>query len=348
MADALSECRLLHTGSIVEAMRSLERSNAQIVLVVDDSERLIGTLTDGDIRRALLHNATLASSVLPFVNRNFVSVGPDDGRTEVIDLMQARRVGQIPILDENGRLAGLHLLREIIGATERPNWALVMAGGRGTRLWPLTENVPKPMLPVAGRPILERIVLHLVGHGIRRIFLSVNYLAEVIERHFGDGERFGCRIEYLRETQPLGTGGALSLLRERPEAPLLALNGDLVVQFDAGRMLSFHERGRYKATMALHDYTHTVPFGVVETDGPRITDVREKPTLVWKANAGIYVLDPELPARVPPGTEFALPALIEQCLAAKEPVGAFQIEGDWIDVGRSTELKRARGEGGTP
>jgi dTDP-glucose pyrophosphorylase len=343
----LNDCCLLPSMTILEAMRSLERSNAQIVLVVDEQRHLLGTVTDGDLRRALLGGATLQSTLLPFIKRAFVAVSPDAGRSEVIDIMRARQVSQVPVLGVDGELLGLHLLHELIGATERENWAVIVAGGKGTRLWPLTENVPKPMLHVAGRPILERIVLHLVGYGIRRIFLSVNYLADVIEGHFGDGERFGCSIEYLREDRPLGTGGALSLLREKPSAPLLTLNGDLIVQFDVGRILSFHERGGYKATVGLSSYTHTVPFGVVETDGQRITELREKPTLAWKTNAGIYVLDPSLPERVPHDREFPLPALIEQCLQRAEPVGAFQIEGDWIDVGRSGELKRARGEGAT-
>lgn len=323
-------------------MRSLDRSSVQIVLVTDGDRRLVGTVTDGDLRRALLSGATLDSKLLPFVNQTFVSVGPEATRTEVIDLMQARVVNQVPILDGKGHLVGLHLLHEILGSVERPNWAVLMAGGRGTRLWPLTESVPKPMLKVAGRPILERLVLHLVGFGIRKMFLSVNYLSEVIESHFGDGSRFGCHIEYLREQRPLGTGGALSLLPSTPADPVLALNGDLVVQFDVQKLLDFHRRGGHRLTLGIHTYTHTVPFGVATVDDGRVTELREKPTMMWPTNAGIYVLDPSVIARVPRDEEFPLPALVEQCLERKESVGAFEIEDDWVDVGRRSELERAR------
>jgi len=204
------------------------------------------------------------------------------------------------------------------------------------------------MIKVAGRPILERIVLHLVGSGIRRVFLAVNYKAELIQQHFGDGSAFGCSIEYLLESVPLGTGGALSLLPVIPQEPLIVLNGDLVTQFDVAEMLRVHSDYGHKATVAVHEYVHTVPFGVVEADGDRVVGLREKPTQSWQTNAGVYVLDPDLIRRVPRDTSFSLPALIEECLERGEHVGTFSMEDDWIDVGRHQELKRARGEGDQP
>jgi dTDP-glucose pyrophosphorylase len=343
MGKRFDRCRVSAQARIIDAMRSLESSQARIVLLTDEGGRMLGTVTDGDLRRALLGGATLESPLLPCASPRFVSVGPEAGRAEVMDLMQARRIQQVPVLDAEGRVVGLHLLDELLGAVERPSWAVVMAGGRGTRLLPLTESLPKPMLKVAGRPILERIVLHLVGMGIRRIYLAVNYLSEVIERHFGDGRAFGCDIRYLREEQPLGTGGPLALLPESPTAPLLVLNGDLVVQFDVGQLLAFHAAGGYAATVAVNGYAHTVPFGVVELDGDEVRDVREKPTQVWSINAGIYVLEPQLLAHIPRGQPFPLPGLLEQSLHRGERVGAFRLEGEWIDVGRMNELKRARG-----
>lgn len=343
MSDRLRRCQVQASKRLLDAMQALEQGNVQIAFVCDQEGRVIGTLTDGDIRRALLRSASLESPLEPFVQRKFISVGPQAGRAEVLELMQARTIGQIPVLD-GGRLVGLHLLHEMLGTFERDNWAVILAGGRGTRLRPLTEHVPKAMIPVAGRPILERLVLHLVGYGIRRIFLAVNYMAEVIEKHFEDGRRLGCRIEYLREDKPLGTGGALSLLQAPPTSPLLALNGDLVAQFDVDGLLQFHERGAFAATVAITEYTHTVPLGVTEVDGERLTGIQEKPTFFWKTNAGIYVLRPDLLLRVPRDTEYHLPTLIADCLERNEPVGAFPIEGDWIDVGRTRELDRARGQ----
>lgn len=327
-----------------QAMMAIDRGTGEIALVIDDRLRLIGTLTDGDIRRALLAGASMDDAVEFYMNRHFTAVSLQTGRVAVLDLMKARSIRQIPVIDEIGRLVGLHLMREIIGAEERDNVAVIMAGGRGERLRPLTDLIPKPMIRVAGRPILERIVLHLVGYGIRHVYLAVNYLAEVIAQHFGDGREFGCRIEYLQESQPLGTGGALSLLTERPKMPFLVLNGDLLTQFDAASMLAFHESHEFKATVGVYDYLHTVPFGVIESNSDRISRMWEKPTQVWLVNSGIYVFSPDLIERVPAATNFPLPALVEECLERNEPVGAFHIGEDWIDIGRHQELKRARGE----
>jgi NDP-sugar pyrophosphorylase family protein len=198
------------------------------------------------------------------------------------------------------------------------------------------------MIPVAGRPILERLVLHLVGHGIRRVFLSINYLGHMIESHFGDGNRFGCRIEYLRETQPLGTGGPLSLLPERPTAPLLVLNGDLVTQFDVGQLIDFHDAGGYAATLGVSAYLHDVPFGCVETNHGSITRFEEKPTITRQVNAGIYLLNPALLQRVTAGADFPITTLFEEALRQGDRLGAYPIDDDWIDVGQRDQVKRAR------
>lgn len=345
MSHHFVETVISESSSLRTAMEVMDRGSLEIVLVADADGTLLGTLTDGDIRRAILSGASLGDAVSGFMQRHFTAVGPSAGRTEVLDLMRARSLQQIPIVDEAGRLAGLHLLREILGASVRPNWAVVMAGGRGERLRPITDALPKPMIKVAGRPILERIVLHLVGFGIRRIFLSVNYMGDVIEGHFRDGADLGCRIEYLKEEKPLGTGGALSLLAEKPDHPFLMLNGDLLTQFNVGNMLAFHAEGGFRATVGVHEYIHTVPYGVVERDGDRVTGIREKPTQTWLANAGIYVFDPGLVERVPKDTYYPLPALVEECLDRGEAVGTFPIKEEWIDVGHPKELRRARGEG---
>jgi dTDP-glucose pyrophosphorylase len=343
MSNHLESCRLPDSATLVEAMRSLEKSGIEITLIVDDHDRLVGTLTDGDIRRALLKGATLESVLLPHLQRNFTAVGPKTGRAEVLDLMQSRTISQIPIVDGEGRLVGIHLLHEVLGAIERPNWAVVMAGGQGTRLRPLTETIPKPMIRVAGRPILERIVLHLVSFGIRHVFLSINYLGNVIEDHFGDGSRFGCRIRYIREEKALGTGGALAELPSAPTLPLVVMNGDLITQADIGAMLEYHAAGGQEITLGVRRYSHTVPFGCVDLEGERVVRMEEKPRLSVLVNAGIYILNPGLVARIPRGQEFPLPGLLEQCLSRGEAVAAFEIEDDWIDVGQRDQLKQARG-----
>lgn len=343
MKASYQACIVPHTGTLLDALQALERGGIGIALVVDDG-RLVGTLTDGDVRRAILGGAALDKQLLPFAQRSFTAASPLESRGEVLDLMQARAIEQVPIVDERGALLGVHLLRELLGAEERPSWAVVMAGGRGVRLRPITDTLPKPMITVAGRPILERIVLHLVGHGVRRVYLSVNYLAPIIEQHFGDGERFGCRIEYLREEKPLGTAGALSLLPEKPSEPLLVLNGDLLTQLNVADLLSFHQRGGHIATMAVTEYTHTVPFGVAELHDEQVCELVEKPTHAWWANAGIYSLSPEVLGRVRRDEETPMTALLGDCIARGERVGAYRVRGDWLDVGRPDELKKARGE----
>ena len=344
VSQKFDACRVTLGLPLLAVLQSLDTSSLEIVLVEDEQGRARGVVTHGDVRRALLSGATLTTPVDAYVSTRFWFVSPGASRAEVLDLMQGRRIGAVPVVDEDRRFVGLHALHELLGAEPKPNWAVVMAGGRGERLRPLTDTVPKPMIKVAGRPIIERLVLHLVGFGIQRIFVSVNYRADVIEAHLGDGGALGCSIEYLREETPLGTGGALSLLPEGPAHPLVVLNGDLLTQVDVGRMLAFHEQGSYRATVGVHEYAHTVPYGVVDLDGDRVKQVREKPTDVWQVNAGIYVLDPALTGRVPAATYYGLPTLIDDCLERGEPVGAFYVREDWMDVGQHHELKRARGE----
>lgn len=343
MVKCLEFCQVLLSQSIEDSMRALDRGAVEIALVMDSDGRLVGTMTDGDVRRALLKGARLNSPLAPHVQRSFTAVGPGVGRAEVLDLMQALTIAQIPIVDSDGRLKGLHLLHELIGAVDRPNWVVIMAGGKGTRLRPITEHLPKPMIPVAGRPILERLVLRAVSFGLRRIFISVNYLGHVVEHHFGNGKHFGCSIEYLRESSPLGTGGALSLLPAIPEHPVLVMNGDLVTQADFGAMLRLHGEKQHVATIGVREYAHTVPFGTLKVIDGRITRIEEKPALSATINAGVYIIGPKLLARVPANQEFPITKLFEESLARGESLGAYEILDDWIDVGQKEQLKIARG-----
>jgi dTDP-glucose pyrophosphorylase len=342
MPETFAGCLVAEGGTVRDAMRALDMGASRIALAVDPDGRLTGVATDGDIRRALLGGISLDDPVGPILNRQFVALRPGQARANVLELMQARHVNAIPIVDDAGRPVGLHLLHAFLAAAPRPNWAVIMAGGRGQRLRPLTDSVPKPMLRVAGRPILERIVLHVAGAGIERVFLSINYGGGIIEQHFGDGSAFGCSIEYLREDEPLGTAGALSLLPEAPREPLLVLNGDLVTNIDIGAMLEFHGDGGHDATIGTRRYHHTVPFGCVETDGDRVVGLFEKPTLSRLVNTGIYVLEPAVQQRVPRGIPVTMPEVIEGLLTDGWRVGSYEVEGDWIDVGQRDQLDLAR------
>jgi dTDP-glucose pyrophosphorylase len=330
-------------STILDALKAIEAGGEAITFVVDGDQRVIGCLTDGDVRRAILRGASLDDRVLPQVmRRDFTAATAHDGRAEVLDLMRARQIERIPVLGPDGRLSGLHTMRQLVSMADRPNRVVILAGGKGTRLYPITEQVPKPMVTVAGRPILERLILHLVSCGLSRFSISVNYLGHLIEEHFGDGSRLGCEIEYLRETVPLGTGGPLSLLPP-PALPIVVVNGDLITQCDVGDLLDFHERGGYSATLGIRPYTVEVPFGVAEVEGGRLLSLREKPSERTLINAGIYVLSPEAVAGVPAGREYPITALFERLLNEGKAVGARLLEAEWLDVGRHDELRRARG-----
>lgn len=347
--ERLARLVIRQDASVREAMEAIDRGAAEIALMVDGGGRLVGTASDGDIRRALLSGVTLGDVVRPHVTTDPHTVSPTGSRAEVLDQMRARAISQIPIVTGDGRLVGLHVMRDLLGGQQRPNAAVIMAGGRGTRLGALTERIPKPMLKVAGRPILERLVLHLVGSGVRQIRLSVNYLSHVIEDHFGNGTDFGCDIRYLREDpdQPLGTAGSLSLIPPEDaalNAPLLVMNGDLVTDFSAAELLASHEESSAVATMALGAYDHRIPFGVARVEDGHLAGLVEKPVESWPVNAGIYVIDPALVARIPRDTEYHVTQLLDDCLARNERVNTWQFSSDWQDVGRPSELQQARGE----
>jgi dTDP-glucose pyrophosphorylase len=339
-------------ASLREAMVAIDQGSAAIALVVGSEGYLVGVLSDGDIRRALIHGASLNEPVDPYVSKDPAVLPGGFDRAAALDLMRARRLSQIPEVDAEGRLIGLHVLHEVLGADGKNNWAIVLAGGRGTRLGEFTAETPKPMLRVAGRPILERLILHLVGSGVERIFLSVNYLAEQIEGHFKDGADFGCSIEYLREdpAKPLGTGGPLRLLRDQiglPASPVVVANGDLVVSFSLRSLLQAHDEAEAAMTVALKEYDHEVPYGVanLRSDDSRfIKELVEKPRWWGLVNAGIYVVDPRLLDMVPPDCPYPLTDLASNCLRKGERVAGWQLAEEWHDIGRPDELQKARGE----
>ncbi len=330
-------------ATIREAMTVIDTGASGVVTILKEDGTLEGLMTDGDIRRMLLDGAEMDSPIAKGINRNYTHVLPDTPRADVLDIMNARDIEQIPIVDTEGKLTGIHTIGSVVARETLPNWAIIMAGGRGTRLGELTYDTPKPMLKVAGRPILERIILHLVGSGIRKIYIALNYLGSVIEEHFGNGTEFGCEIFYLREDSPLGSGGALSLIPEQPTDPVIVMNGDLVTDFHVRRMIQHHEKGKYVATIGLNHYDHRVPFGCVTLNAGAVNELREKPLLTELVNCGIYTIDPDLLSRIPKKF-FPITELFEECLTNNEPIGGYVIEEDWIDIGMPAELLNAQGK----
>lgn len=330
-------------ATIRDAMAAIEKNSREVVLVHDHQEAIIGVITDGDIRRGLLNGLTMTTPANTVMSKNYISVQLQTDRAAVLDLMKAIRISHVPVLDNDRHLLGIHCLHEIIGHTALPNVAVIMAGGKGTRLRPYTEACPKPMVKVAGRPILERIILNLVGNGIQHIYLSINYLGHMIEEHFGNGSGFGCRIDYLRETTELGTGGALSLLPDNFQHPLIVLNGDQITRLNVLGMLDKHNEAGADATISVGHYQHEVPYGVVHQKNGQLVRLEEKPALDILINLGMYAFNPSVLRLVPKNQFFLITDLFGKLLEQNKLIATHFSDEDWIDVGQPDDLKRANG-----
>jgi dTDP-glucose pyrophosphorylase len=329
------------TATLAQIIARIDASAHQIALVVDSDGRLIGVMTDGDIRRAILRGLPMTTSVLEVMNNKPLSAKEGTPSRELLALMRRHVVHQIPIVDRDNRVVSLALIDDLIGAREKPNWVVLMAGGLGTRLRPLTENLPKPMLTVRGKPILETILESLIGEGFRKFYVSVNYKAQVITDHFKDGSAWGAQITYLREETRLGTAGALSLIPEAPPDPLVVMNGDLLTQANISSLLEFHHAHGSMATMAVREYDFQVPYGVIRTNGERILSVEEKPVQRFFVNAGIYALSPQVLEQIPKGTYFDMPTLFDRLNAVGAVTVAFPLREYWLDIGRLEDFDRA-------
>ncbi|MBL8441112.1 MAG: nucleotidyltransferase family protein [Betaproteobacteria bacterium] len=334
------------TATIQDAIRNLDQVAIKIVLVTKESGELEGTISDGDIRRGLLRGLNLTSPITTVIHRNALVVPPEMGRDTVMQLMVANKIQQIPVVDEQHRIIGLHLWDEINAPQARPNLMVIMAGGKGTRLRPHTGNCPKPMLPVGGKPMLEHIINRAMADGFSRFLLAVHYLGYMIEEYFGDGKRLSANIDYLREQSPLGTAGALGLMPEKPEAPFVVTNGDVLTDIHYGELLDFHIRQGAAATMAVrvHEWQH--PFGVVQTRGVEIIGFEEKPIARSHINAGVYVLAPEALEVLAANEPCDMPTLFERLQARERRTVAYPMHEPWLDVGRPSDYEAAQRTGG--
>jgi len=332
------------SASLREAIAIIDRGTVQIALVTDTDHRLLGTVTDGDIRRGLLRGETLDTPVERVMNRAFRCLPTTARGSEALALMRQELLHQIPIVDAQGRVVRLFLLEELLRPRTLPNAVVLMAGGEGKRLRPLTEDCPKPMLPVGGKPLLEILLEQCIDAGFRHFYLSVNYLKHRIQDHFGDGSRWKVAIQYLEEDRPLGTAGALSLLPQRPVHPLLVMNGDVLTRVDFNQLLRFHAEHQSAATLCVREHTTQIPYGVVHIEDIRVLMLEEKPVLHHYVNAGIYVLNPEVLDLLSPDQPCDMPQLLEQALQHKYGVNAFPIHEYWLDVGQPETFERANGE----
>lgn len=348
MANDVSEVFIRPEDTVRQAIAGIDRTPAKIALVVDGFCRLLDTITDGDVRRAILHNIDLEQTVssLQQMKRNWSSSGPVSAlfgteRSILLQLMQDKSVRHIPLVDECDRVVDLAKLDELLPSKVLPMQAVVMAGGFGTRLRPLTKDVPKPMLPVGNRPLLEFIIDQLRQAGIPRVNLTTHYQQEVITKHFGNGDGFGIEIQYVQEDQPLGTAGALGLLEFSGE-PLLVINGDILTRVDFQAMLDFHREHRADMTVAVRQQEIHLPYGIVETDGVIIHDIFEKPVLRHFMNAGFYLLNPEVCRYIPFGKPYDMPDLILKLISEDRRVVSFPVREYWLDIGQHGDYAQAQ------
>ena len=326
------------SSTIAEAIRNLDKTGIKIILVTNQLGALEGTISDGDVRRGLLKGLDVNSPIKHIVHQNALVVPSELSRELVMQLMAANKIQQIPIVDESHRVVGLHLWDELATPLMRENIMVIMAGGMGTRLRPYTEDCPKPLLPVAGKPMLEHIIERAKLEGFSRFVIAIHYLGHMIEECFGDGERLGVEIAYLKENAPLGTAGALSLLNPKPGLPFVVTNGDVITDIRYGELLDFHVRHAAAATMAvrIHEWQH--PFGVVQMQGVEIVGFEEKPVARTHINAGVYVLDPSVLNLLDDDQRCDMPTLFERLQVKNNRTVAYPMHEPWLDVGRPDDL----------
>lgn len=324
-----------------EAMERIDRGGAQIVFVVSPEGRLEGAVSDGDIRRGLLKGVQLADPVTKVMNRSPRWVSPDADQEAVDTLRRAHGIRTVPVVNDVGVLVDV-VTGDARISTPLATPAVLMAGGRGQRLYPITKDIPKPLVPVGGVPMIDIILQRLHRQGFRRVHVSINHLGHLIEEHLGDGSSHGLEITYLRESAPLGTAGALAQLRRRMDGPFVVMNSDLLTDIDLRGMLAFHRRTADAATIGVRDYSFEIPYGVVRREGDLVTALAEKPTHREFVSAGIYVLEPIALELLEEDEYCDMPDLLAQLIDAGRSVGAYRIDGEWIDVGRPEDLERAR------
>lgn len=331
-------------ATVRDALAAIDRGAIQLALVVDTNRKLMATVTDGDIRRGLLRGVTLDQPACEVMRLNPVTVSVGAGQAATLQLMRERKLRHVPLVEAEGRIAGLELIEEAFAQPANDTWVVLMAGGLGVRLRPLTDKVPKPMLPVGGRPLLESIIRNLAQQGFKKFYVSVNYKRDVIQDHFGDGSAFGVDIDYLIENERLGTAGALSLLPRRPDNPLLVMNGDLMTPLHFAHLLQHHQEHGADATLSVREHITDIPFGVVKSSGAKLMGIDEKPRQTVKVNAGIYLLGPRALAYIPSDRPCDMPEVFRSLINDGGNASVFTIQEYWLDIGRHDDLERANAE----
>ena len=329
------------SASISEAIAKLDKAGTGALILCEEQLKLYGIITDGDIRRAILQGISLDTACEKIAIRNPLTLNSSVSSRDALCLMNEHDINHLPVIDDDGNVLEFRLRRDIVKEEQIDLSAVIMAGGYGKRLLPLTEHVPKPMLPVGDKPLLELTIEQLRRSGIRNLSLTTHYLPENIMEHFGDGEAFGVKLNYVTEDHPLGTAGGLRLLN-KPNGPFLVINGDILTGVSFQEMLKYHRKYGAELTVGVRKYEVQVPFGVVECNDERITHLKEKPSLTFFINAGMYLLEPAAYECIPEGERFDMTDLIQKLLDAGRPVVSFPIMEYWLDVGRHNDYQQAQ------
>lgn len=340
----LSEIKIGPETSIRQALQVIDTGAMKIALVVDDQERLIGTITDGDIRRGLLKGLGMEDMIKDIYNPEPLVASINDTRDKIIELAISKRIHQVPLLDENYRPVRLVEIDQLLEGEKYANSVVLMAGGQGLRLRPLTNDTPKPMLKLGGKPILETVIESFKKNGFSNFYISLNYKGEQIKEYFGDGSGMDVNIRYLEEDSKMGTAGALSLIKEKQSLPILVMNGDILTGVNFENLLKFHQKGAASATMCIREYGMEVPFGVVGLNQSNIVSIEEKPVQHFFVNAGIYVLNPEVMDLIPANQVTDMTMIFEKLVQQKKTILSFPIREYWMDIGKPEDFKKAEAD----
>ena len=332
-------------STVVDALRIIDNEALRIALVVNDEQQLLGVVTDGDIRRGILNKLPLDTPVVDIMSCSPITASVNTAKEHLVKLMESKGILAIPLMEEN-KVVGLETFHHLFEEKTYHNPVFIMAGGFGTRLRPLTDTCPKPMLKIGNKPILETVIRSFIKAGFVNFYISTHYMPEQIQNHFGDGSDLGVQISYVHEDSPLGTGGALGLLPDDlpQDLPLIMMNGDVLTKVDFERLLDFHTENQADVTMCVREYDYQIPYGVINGEGNKITSMVEKPIQRFFVNAGIYVVSPQVIQSVPENHHIDMPTLLEQHMNERDNILMFPIHEYWLDIGRMDDFNRAQAD----
>lgn len=334
---------LLEDALLRDAIEVMNESGRQIILIIDQDKKLLGTFTDGDLRRSLMTGADLKTSIKNIYNKNPLTSPAERGRAGAVEMMREHGIDQMPLI-KDGRVVGIEAINPSQYGIKVHNTVVFMAGGLGKRLYPITETIPKALVPIGSRPILEIILERVIAQGFQKFIFTVNHLGDMIEDYFGDGSRWNVSITYIREEQRLGTAGGLSLIDDLPKDPMLILNCDVLTTTDFQDMIQFHEKTNSILSMGVQEHYHQIPYGVVQMDGTKLIKIVEKPETSHHVNAGMYVISPDVISHIPKNEFFDMTSLVEDLIEKNQSIHCYPAKKFWIDIGNPKDLESARSE----